>query len=105
MHTKKSEIIQTLKDNYNRDLRKQVVKTILEQEDGKVTPEYKIIDQIFAYVLKEFGWKVPDNPEDWDYTPLDIMKETFPKLECTQWFERQILTAKKLIEMEMAHRK
>ena len=105
MNTKKSEIILTLKDTYNRDLRKQVVKTILEQENGKDNPDYKIIDQVFAYVLKEFNWKVPDNPEDWDYTPLEIMEETFPKLESTKWFQRQILTAKKLIEMEMEQRK
>ena len=97
----KSEIIQTLKDNYNRDLRKQVVKSILTQEKEKDKPDYKIIDEIFAYVLKEFNWKVPDNPKDWDYTPLDIMEEVFPKLESTKWFEVQILTAKKLIEMGM----
>lgn len=97
----KSEIIQTLKNTYNRDLRKQVVKTILTQENEKDKPDYKIIDQIFSYVLKELNWKLPDHPKDWDYTPLDIMGETFPKLESTKWFEIQILTAKKMIEMEM----
>ena len=98
---KKSEIIQTLKDNYNRDLRKQVVKTILADENEKDKPDYKIINQIFSYVLKELNWKMADNTKEWDNTPLDIMEETFPKLESTRWFEEQILTAKKMIEMEM----
>lgn len=98
---KKEEIIQTLKDNYSRDLRKQVVKTILANESEKDNTDYKIIDQIFSYVLKELEWKMPDNPREWDYTPLDIMEEVFPKLESTKWFNIQILTAKKLIEMEI----
>ena len=100
-HMKKAEIIQTLKDNYNRDLRKQVVKTILADENEKDKPDYKIINQIFSYVLKELNWKMADNTKEWDNTPLDIMEETFPKLESTKWFEEQILTAKKMIEMEM----
>ena len=98
---KKAEIIQTLKDNYNRDLRKQVVKTILADENEKDKPDYKIINQIFSYVLKELNWKMADNNKEWDNTPLDIMEEVFPKLESTKWFEEQILTAKKMIEMEM----
>ena len=98
---KKAEIIQTLKDNYNRDLRKQVVKTILADENEKDKPDYKIINQIFSYVLKELNWKMADNTKEWDNTPLDIMEETFPKLESTKWFEEQILTAKKMIEVEM----
>ena len=98
---KKETIIQTLKDNYNRDLRKQVVKTILVNEKQSDTPDYKIINQIFSYVLKELNWTIAENTKEWDNTPLDIMEETFPKLESTKWFEEQILTAKKMIEMEM----
>ena len=98
---KKETIIQTLKDNYNRDLRKQVVKTILVNEKQSETPDYKIINQIFSYVLKELNWKMAENTKEWDNTPLDIMEETFPKLESTKWYEEQILTAKKMIAMEM----
>ena len=98
---KKETIIQTLKDNYNRDLRKQVVKTIIANEKQSDTPDYKIINQIFSYVLKELEWKMAENTKEWDNTPLDIMEEAFPKLESTKWFEEQILTAKKMIEMEM----
>jgi len=97
----KETIIQTLKDNYNRDLRKQVVKTILVNEKQSETPDYKIINQIFSYVLKELNWKMAENTKEWDNTPLDIMEETFPKLESTKWYEEQILTAKKMIAMEM----
>ena len=98
---KKETIIQTLKDNYNKDLRKQVVKTILVNEKQSETPDYKIINQIFSYVLKELNWKMAENTKEWDNTPLDIMEETFPKLESTKWYEEQILTAKKMIAMEM----
>jgi len=99
MNTKKSEIIQTLKDTYSRDLRKQVVKTILANENEQNTADNKIIDEIFSYVLNELKWKLPEKSEEWDYTPLDIMEETFPKLETTKWFEVQILSAKKMMEM------
>lgn len=98
---KKTEIIETLKDNYNRDLRKQVVKTILASEKESKNPDYKIINQIFSYVLKELNWNIVDNNKEWDSTPLDIMEEAFPKLESSKWFEEQILTAKKMIELEM----
>lgn len=94
----KSEIIQTLKENYKRDLRKQVVKTILAEEKANVQPNYEIINQIFAYVLKEFNWEGTVDLEDWDNAPLYIMETVFPKIETTKWFAIQILTAKKMIE-------
>ena len=98
---KKETIIETLKDNYNRDLRKQVVKTIITNEKQSENPDYKIINQIFSYVLKELNWTIAANTKEWDNTPLDIMEETFPKIESTKWFNEQILTAKKMIEMEI----
>jgi len=97
----KTQIIETLKDSYNRDLRKQVVKTILSNEKESKNPDYKIINQIFSYVLKELNWDLAKNTKNWDNTPLDIMEETFPKIESSKWFEEQILTAKKMIELEM----
>jgi len=98
---KKTEIIETLKENYNRSLRKQVVKTILTGEQESKNPDYKIINQIFCYVLKELNWKIADNTKEWDNTPLDIMEKAFPKIETTRWYQEQILTAKKMIELEM----
>ncbi len=101
MNSKKQELIQTLKDTYNRDLRKQVVKTILREEKENEKPNYNIINQIFSYVLKELNWTIAVNTKEWDNTPLDIMEETFPKIESTKWFKEQILTAKQMIETEL----
>lgn len=98
---KKEEIINTLKETYNRDLRKQVVKKILAEESESDKPNYKIINQIFSYVLKELNWTMAKSTKEWDNTPLEIMEEAFPKLETTKWYNEQILTAKKMIEMEM----
>jgi len=96
---KKTEIIETLKENYNRDLRKQVVKTLLAEEKKSDTPDYQIINQIFSYVLKELNWKIADNTKEWDNTPLEIMEEAFPKLESTKWYDEQILTAGQMIDV------
>lgn len=101
MNNKKQEIIQTLKENYNRDLRKQVVKTLLQEEKVNKEPNYKIINQIFSYVLKELEWEMPQNTQEWDNTPLDIIEETFPKITSTLWFKGQILTVEKMIAMKM----
>lgn len=93
----KTEIIETLKTHYNRDLRKQVVKTLLSDEKETDRPNYQLINQIFSYVQKELGWKMDANSKEWDYTPLDIMEEVFPKIESTKWYDAQVLSAKKMI--------
>ena len=94
----KEEIITTLKENYNRDLRKQVVKSILqsEKDDDKESSEssYKVVNQIFAYVISELKWSIPDNSNTWDDTPLQIMSEVFPKIETTKWFTEQQISVK-----------
>ena len=95
----KTEIIEILKENYNRDLRKGVVKTLLKDEKASVKPNYQLINQIFSYVLKELGWSMAENTKVWDNTPLDIMEDVFPKIESTKWYEEQILTAKKMIDV------
>lgn len=99
MNNKKTEIIETLKNNYNRDLRKQVVKTLLKDEKESEKPNYQLINQIFSYVLKELGWNIAKNTKEWDNTPVDIMQEAFPKIESTKWYDEQILTAKKMIDV------
>jgi len=98
---KKNEIIETLKNSYPRDMRKQVVKTLLSEEKSTEIPNYKIINQIFSYVLSELGWNMAKNTQEWDNTPLCIMEESFPKIEKTKWYKEQILTAKKSIDLEM----
>ena len=98
---KNTEIIQTLKNTYNRDMRKKVVKTLLVEEKENEIPNYKIINQIFSYVLSELGWNMVKSTSEWNSTPLEIMKETFPKIESTKWYHNQILTTTKTIEVEM----
>lgn len=101
----KETIIDTLKAQYPRDLRKQLVKTILsyEKDQDKVAIEekYKLMNQIFSYVLKECNWSMSENSENWDNTPLEIMVETFPKLSTTQWYAEQDISVKKNIDIQM----
>ena len=68
-----------------------------EKETGKTN--YQIIDQIFTYVQKELGWRLPEKEEEWDFTPLDIMKEVFPHIESTKWYALQISTAKNMLDV------
>ena len=92
------EIIARLKEQYTRDLRKQIVKSILKNEktNDKLTLEnsYKIINQIFAYIISESKWKMSPNSGTWDDTPLKIMSEVFPKIETTEWYKGQVLSIK-----------
>jgi len=101
----KEKIINELKAQYSRDLRKQLVKTILtnEKNDDKTAVEqsYNLMNQIFSYVLKECNWTMATTSKNWDNTPLEIMAEIFPKLGTTQWYKEQGLTAKKNIDVEM----
>ena len=88
----KDELIEALKSQYNRDLRKQLVKSLLVSEkDKETTQQYKIINQIFSYVISQLGWTMAANTENWDSTPLDIMSEVFPKIKTTQWYSEQSL--------------
>ena len=90
------EIIFTLKEQYTRDVRKQTVKSILksEKDNDKQTLEnsYKIINQIFAYIIGESKWTISPSTKSWDDTPLKIMMEVFPRIETTEWFKAQELS-------------
>ena len=98
------EIVSTIKEQYSRDLRKQIVKSILTSEksdDKKVLEDsYKIINQIFAYIISELKWSMSQNTDNWDDTPLKIMIKVFPKIETTQWFQGQQLTVDKSISID-----
>jgi len=102
---KKNEIIDTLKSQYNRDLRKQLVKSILEAEangdSSVVLKQYKLINQIFSYVLSELGWTMAENTENWDSTPLDVMTEVFPKIKTSQWYKEQHISVDDNIDVVM----
>jgi hypothetical protein len=99
------EIIKTLKTQYPRDVRKQLVKSILQNEKDNVLQateqQYIIMGQIFSYVLKELNWTMPTNSNEVDMKPLKIMEEVFPKIETTKWYKNQILTAKKNIGLKI----
>jgi ABC-type dipeptide/oligopeptide/nickel transport system ATPase component len=94
----KETIIQTLKNQYPREIRKQLVKTI-QQEDKDAKPTYTIINQIFSYVLKESNWDMPSNSKEWDTSPLEIMSEVFPKIETTKWYQEQLMMTKQNINL------
>jgi len=85
------EIVNTIKERYSRDLRKGVVKNILQHEknNDKEAQEtsYKMIDQIFSYIISELSWRMPENSNAWDDTPLKVISEAFPKIETTKWFK------------------
>lgn len=98
------EIVASLKQEYNRDLRKQIVKSILanERNDDKaaIHSSYHILNQIFSYVLNQLGWNMVESSSKWDETPLKVMLETFPKLETTKWYEEQLLHVTDSIKVE-----
>lgn len=98
------QIIDTLKEKYSRDLRKQVVKSILQHEknNDKEAQEssYKVINQIFSYVISELNWNMSQDTSSWDDTPLKIMSEVFPKIQTTKWFKDQQLHVTKSIKLE-----
>ena len=98
-------IIETLKTHYPKHVRKELVKSMLESERSEepltIEKQYKIINQIFSYVLQQSGWKMGENSEKWDETPLQVMTVTFPKLNTTKWYEEQNLTTKKNVEIQV----
>jgi len=100
-----NEIIETLKATYSREVRKGLVKTILEKEkeNGELTTlqQYKIMNQIFSYVLQQSGWKMGEDSTNWDATPLGIMAEVFPKLSTSKWYNEQILNTKQKVEVKI----
>jgi len=99
---KKNELIETLKSQYNRDLRKQLVRTLLEAEKDKSTDkQYKLMNQIFSYVIAELGWTMGTSTESWDSTPLDVMAEVFPKIKTSQWYTEQQIDTDENIAVQM----
>lgn len=96
---KKTEIIETLKAHYDRETRKKLVKSILQNEKQEDETDYKIINQIFSYILKELNWNMSANAKEWDNTPLEIMDEVFPQIESTKWYQEQHITTTKEINV------
>jgi len=92
------DIINTIKATYSREVRKNLIKAIIQSEKSKdsqmMDKQYKIINQIFSYVIKESNWKISQNSNTLDTKPLEIMLEVFPKLSSTKWYEGQNINLK-----------
>ena len=101
----KEEIIQTLKDTYSREVRKGLVRTLLEKEktenELEIQQQYKLMNQIFSYVLQQSGWKMGENSSNWDASPLNIMQDVFPKLSTSKWYREQLLNTKQNVEVHV----
>jgi len=104
---KQEEIINTLKSTYSREIRKNLIKAIINSEKLKNSEmkdkQYKIINQIFSYVIKQSNWKISQNSNNLDTTPLEIMLEVFPKLSSTKWYEEQNISVKSGIDIVMGN--
>jgi len=100
----KEQIIEILKEQYDRDTRKQLVKSLIKNEKNNdkeaIESSYRIVNQIFSYVISELGWTFSDNTTNWDDTPLQIMLEVFPKIDSTKWFDEQLLTVRKTVSLQ-----
>lgn len=101
---KNEEIIKTIKDSYNRDIRKQLVKSLIKNEKDNdqeaIESSYKVVDQIFSYVISELGWTFSSDSNSWNDVPLQIMLEVFPNIDKTKWFEEKLLQVKSSISLK-----
>ena len=101
---KKEDIINTLKEHYSHEIRRNLVQSLLEQEQSMSELDkkevYKTINQIFSFVLQQAGWQIGETSKTWNSMPLEVMKETFPQLSTTKWYKEQILTTQKDIQIK-----
>lgn len=99
------KIVENIKVQYNRDLRKQLVKRVANSEkmDDKeeIKNGYSIMSQIFSYILGQTGWDPADNSKKLDDSPLRILKEAFPNIESTKWFNGVEQNVNKSIENQI----
>jgi hypothetical protein len=90
---KKEDIIKTITSRYDRNLRKSLVKALTDAEktedEEALKRTYTLMNQIFSYVLKELEWTIASDSRTWDDTPLQILKESFPRIEATKWYKVQ----------------
>ena len=98
----KQEIIDTLKAQYSKELRKQLVQSLRDAEQSEDDDrQNKLMNQIFSYVLAQLGWTMASNIKEWDNRPLEVMQEVFPKIHKTKWYKEQKLLAEKSIDVQM----
>ena len=98
------DIVATLKEHYSRDLRKGIVKSMLEYErigdEENKEASYKIINQIFSYVISQLNWNLAQNTNNWNDLPLLVINEAFPKIDTTEWFKERQLQVSKSIDLK-----
>ena len=98
----KQEIIDTLKAQYSKELRKQLVQSLRDAEQSEDDDrQNKLMNQIFSYVLAQLGWTMASNIKEWDNRPLEVMQEVFPKIDKTKWYKEQKLLAEQNIDVQM----
>ena len=99
------DLVKYLKEQYNRDLRKQIVKSVLlyEKNNDKdaLQSSCNVLNQIFSFVLSELQWNMVEDSSEWDTKPLDVMKVTFPKIETTKWYKDQLLLVSQSIKVKL----
>jgi len=98
----KDELVRALKEQYSKEIRKQLVHSLNETEaEGEKGKSYQLMNQIFSYVLAQLGWTMANSTKEWDTRPLEVMQDVFPKIKKTKWFKEQALLAQNSIDVEM----
>ncbi|MEA3522822.1 MAG: hypothetical protein U9R50_07585 [Campylobacterota bacterium] len=83
--------VKFIKESYPKKVRMELVTNLIEAQANKndevVENISNLLDQIFSVLLKNLKWSMAESLKDWDYRPIDIMKEAFPKIEKTKWYD------------------
>ncbi len=85
--------IKFIKESYPKKVRIELINSLLDAQSSQsiqasetLEKLHNLIDQIFSTILKNLKWNIATSKNDWDYRPIDVMKEAFPKIEKTKWF-------------------
>jgi len=85
--------VKFIKDSYPKKTRIELITNLLEAQadktiSGQETVErlQNLIDQIFSTVLGNLKWNIASSKNSWDYRPIEVMQEVFPKIEKTRWY-------------------
>ena len=85
--------IKYIKDSYPKKVRLELINNLLEMQSDKLSGSieqveniHNMLDQIFSVVLKNLKWNIASSTNDWDYRPIEVMKEVFPNIDKTRWY-------------------
>lgn len=98
---------QDIEKLYSLEMREQLVENLIEaehnlkhrvsDEKGMIPTEemvkniYNVIDKIFLELLRRLQWREADSLDAWDFRPMDILENTFPNIEKTDWYKMRYL--------------